>query len=239
MTGRWWVAALVLTAACAGTGDTRILVFAAASLTDAFDVIEAEFEAASGVEVEINYAGSSTRAAQILEGAPADVFASADLEAMERVLMEGLVTSPSVFATNVMTIAVPAGNPAGIDGLADLQNENLFVGLCAEPVPCGRAARQVFANAGLVPAVDTEEPDVRSLLTKVEAGELDAGIVYSSDIRSGTSEVDEVPIDAAVNVIVSYPIAASPGAGLGARDFVSFVLSDPGEAILTESGFGS
>ncbi len=238
MTRSWWVAGCIVVAACSGNGDSEVVVFAAASLSDAFAAVEAEFEAMNpDVEVQINFAGSSTLAAQLLEGAPADVFASADLQAMGSVLSEGLVMSPSVFATNEMIIAVPEGNPAGVAGLADLEDDRLFVGVCAGPVPCGRAARQVFTKAGIVPSIDTEEPDVRSLLTKIEAGELDAGIVYVSDVQD-RSRVEAIPIDGSVNVTVSYPIAAAETAGRAAQDFVAFVLSQSGQAILAEFGFG-
>ena len=235
---RWLVPLLALLAACGGTGDSRVLVFAAASLTDAFGVMETEFEAANpGVDVEISYAGSSTLAAQLLEGAPAEVFASANTQNMVPVVEAGLVDKPVVFAANDMVLVVPSGNPGGVRGLADLERSELFVGLCAAPVPCGQAARAVLTNAGVDARLDTEDPDVRSLLTKIEAAELDAGIVYASDVRSAGDQVVGIPIDGSANVTVSYPIALSRTAGDGARAFLDFVLSDAGQAILAAFGF--
>ncbi len=237
---------LVVLAACGASGaDTtsEVLVSAAASLTDAFSEVEAQFEAASpGVDVVLNLAGSSALREQILGGAPADVFASANTSNMDQVAEAGEVAGESqIFVRNLLQIAVPSGNPAGVTGLEDFGRDELLIGLCAEDVPCGDFAREALANAGVTPAIDTNEPDVRALLTKVEAGELDAGITYVTDVVSTDGAVDGVDIPEGVNVVAAYPIAVlanAPNPDV-ASAFVDFVLSDEGQAILAEFGFAS
>ena len=219
----------------------RVLVSAAASLTDAFGEMEAAFEGRhAGVDVALNLGGSSSLRTQILEGAPVDVFASANRENMDRVVSEGQVAgAPRFFATNLLQIAVPAGNPAAIEGLEDFGLEALRLGLCAEAVPCGAFARQVFERAGIIPAPDTDEPDARALLTKIELGELDAGITYVTDVAAAGGAVEGIDIPADVNVVAEYPIArlsAAPNPDAAAA-FVRFVLSDEGRAVLTRHGF--
>jgi molybdate transport system substrate-binding protein len=240
----------VLSAACGGTdiagGSSlrgEVVVSAAASLTAAFTEIEAAFESANpGVDVTLNLAGSSTLREQILEGAPADVFASANISNMDQVQTAGEVAGESeVFAKNLLQIAVPSGNPASVTGLEDFARPELLIGLCAEEVPCGDFARDSLAKAGVTPVIDTNEPDVRALLNKVEAGELDAGITYVTDVASTEGAVDGVDIPVSQNVIAEYPIAVlahapNPDA---ATAFVAFVLSDEGQTILTEYGFAS
>jgi molybdate transport system substrate-binding protein len=233
--------ALVATS-CGGSGDAEgeILVSAAASLTDAFAAVEVAFEEANpGTDVVLNLGSSSTLREQILEGAPADVFASANTSNMDQVVEAGENAGESeIFATNLLQIAVPAGNPAGITGLADFADEELVIGLCADEVPCGEFGREALANAGVTPSIDTNEPDVRALLTKVEAGEVDAGIVYVTDVISAES-VEGIEIPEEENVLAEYPIAALDGAPNrdGAAAFVEFVLSDEGQSILADFGF--
>jgi molybdate transport system substrate-binding protein len=229
-------------AACADDSDdaTAITVFAAASLTDAFNEVGTAFESANpGVDVMFNFAGSSALRDQILGGAPADVFASANPSTMQAVVDGGEASDPTTFAGNELQIAVPPGNPAGITGLADFAKADLLIGLCAEEVPCGDFGRQALANAGVTPSIDTNEPDVRSLLTKVESGDLDAGIVYRTDVLSAGDAVDGVDIPADQDVIAEYPIAALTHSGHGdvADAFVAFVRSDEGQAILAGYGF--
>jgi molybdate transport system substrate-binding protein len=141
--------------------------------------------------------------------------------------------------TNLLEIAVPAGNEAGVTGLDDFANPDLLIGLCAEEVPCGEFGREALANAGVTPSIDTNEPDVRSLLTKVEAGDLDAGIVYVTDVMAAGDTVEGVEIPVDDNVIATYPIAAlTDAANPDAADaFVEFVLSDEGQEILQSYGF--
>lgn len=220
-----------------------LLVSAAASLTDAFIDVASAFEASNpGVDVAVNFGGSSALREQIIEGAPVDVFASANMSNMDKVVEAREVAGkPQIFATNLLQIAVPTGNPAGITGLQDFNRQELLIGLCAEAVPCGDFARQAFALAGVVPAVDTYEPDVRALITKIEVGELDAGITYVTDVASAGGSVAGVDIPIDQNVVAEYPIAALANAPHGdiAEAFVAFVLSDVGEAILAEYGFSS
>ncbi|MDZ7676768.1 MAG: molybdate ABC transporter substrate-binding protein [Acidimicrobiales bacterium] len=236
---------LVVLGGCGGTDDAAdgsITVFAAASLTDAFDEVADAFEAADpdvDVSVDVSFAGSSSLREQVLEGAPADVFASANVPNMDAVVEAGAAGSPRVFATNRLQIVVPAGNPAGIDGLDDFADDELLVGLCAAEVPCGDFARQALDRAGVRPAPDTNEPDVRALLTKVEAGELDAGIVYVTDVASAGDRVEGIDIPDEHNVVATYPIATLTGSGdpEAAAAFVAFVLGD-GQDVLAEFGFG-
>lgn len=237
------VAAVAL-AACdspAAPTDRQLVVFAAASLTEAFpDVVEAFEEANAGVTVVTSFAGSSSLREQILAGAPAGVFASADTSTMDQVVAAGAALEATVFAGNRLQIAVPAGNPAGVGGIADFADPDLLLGLCAPEVPCGNFARQALDAAGVTPSVDTQEPDVRALLTKVQAGELDAGIVYRTDVAGASGVVEGLDIPEATAVIATYPIAilsAAPDPTV-ARAFVDFVLSDVGQAILDGHGFG-
>lgn len=222
---------------------TRLLVSAAASLTDAFGELRSLYQAEHpDLELILNLAGSSTLREQILEGAPVDVFASANQANMEQLVAAGQVAGePKVFAHNRLQIAVPAGNLAGISGLRDFGDPRLLIGLCAASVPCGELARQVLAEAGITPAVDSDEPDVRALLTKLEAGELDAGIVYTTDIISSGGQLDGLDIPNEFNVIAEYPIAVLSHAPnpAAAAAFVEFVLSDRGQEILTSFGFAA
>ncbi|MEN8235635.1 MAG: molybdate ABC transporter substrate-binding protein [Actinomycetota bacterium] len=235
----------VLVGCASGSGhtDDPILVSAAASLTDVFSAMEDGFEAANpGADVVLNFGGSSMLREQILAGAPADVFASANEANMALIVdADTVAREPTIFATNLLAIAVPAGNPGGVSGLVDFADESRLVGLCAEGVPCGDFGRQVLHNAGVVPSIDTEEPNVRALLTKVEAGELDAGIVYVTDVVSAGSTVDGIDIPGKENVVARYPVAALTDAPNpdGAAAFVAFVLSDAGRAVLAEYGFGT
>ncbi len=225
-----------------GSGlEDDLLVSAAASLTDAFAEIESVFETYHpGMDVVLNLGSSSMLREQILEGAPADVFASANISNMDQVVQAGEASDPAIFATNRLEIAVPTGNPAGVTGLDDFAREELLLGLCADQVPCGGFGREALAKAGVSPSIDTNEPDARALLTKVEAGELDAGITYVTDVLSA-NRVDGVGIPDQFNVVAHYPIAVLSGAPNpnGAAAFVEFVLSPEGRAILTDHGFSA
>ena len=249
MTRLRWVRSMTLLAlvgaGCAGSGektvDGEVLVSAAASLTEAFTAIEDAFEDANpGIDVLLNLASSSSLREQILEGAPVDVFASANTSNMDRVSEAGAVAGEArIFAENTLQIAVPAGNPAGVTGLVDFANQELLIGLCAEDVPCGDFGRQALDKAGVTPSIDSNEPDVRALLTKIEAGELDAGIVYVTDVITTEGGVAGVEIPENQNVVAEYSIAilvAAPNAEAAAA-FVSFVMSDAGQGIMGEYGF--
>jgi molybdate transport system substrate-binding protein len=222
------------------TLEGDITVFAAASLTDAFTELGTTFESENpDASVEFNFGASSALREQILAGAPADVFASANTSNMDQVVDGGAANAPEDFVTNLLEIAVPAGNEAGVTGLDDFANPDLLIGLCADEVPCGEFGREALANAGVTPSIDTNEPDVRSLLTKVEAGDLDAGIVYVTDVMAAGDTVEGVDIPADENVIATYPIAAlTDTANAEVTDaFVEFVLSDEGQEILQSFGF--
>jgi len=225
----------------AGTLDGTVTVFAAASLTDAFTEAGERFsEQHPDVTVEFNFAGSSALREQILAGAPADVFASASSSNMDEVVEAGEVEGePTVVVHNSLEIAVPPGNPGDVEGLDAFGDESLLIGLCAEDVPCGQFGREALAVAGVTPVHDTDEPDVRSLLTKIEAGELDAGIVYHTDVLSTDGGVEGIEIPDEHNVVADYPLAALARAGEPevAGAFVDFLLSSEGREILESYGF--
>jgi molybdate transport system substrate-binding protein len=242
----------LLLAACNGSGEGgstlaegELLVSAAASLTDAFGEIETAFEDANpGIDAVLNLGSSSTLRDQILEGAPADVFASANTSNMDALVEADEAPDDfEIFVENLLQIAVPSGNPAGITGLEDFGRDELTLGLCAEDVPCGDYARQALDAAGVdySTSIDTNEADVRALLTKVEADELDAGITYVSDVVSNAGGVDGVDIPEDQNIVAEYPIAVLTNAPNteAAAAFVAFVLSDEGQAILNEWGFAT
>jgi molybdate transport system substrate-binding protein len=245
---RWLIVMLtgsLVATACGESGDTarsEVLVSAAASLTDAFaELGEAYEDMNPGVDVVFNFGPSSGLREQILEGAPADVFASANTSNMDQVVAAGEADDPQIFVKNLLQIAVPSGNPAEVTGLEDFGRDELLLGLCAEAVPCGDFAREALAKAGVTPVIDTNEPDVRALLTKVEAGELDAGITYVTDVASTDGDVDGIDIPEDQNVVAEYPIATLTSApnSEAAAAFVEFVLSEGGQAILTDYGFVS
>lgn len=225
----------------AGDLSGTVVVFAAASLTDVFTALGEQFEAAnSGVTVEFNFAGSSTLAAQINQGAPADVFASAS-PAQTRAVVDagGITDEPTVFVRNTLQIVVPAGNPAAVTGLEDFTDAELTLALCAAEVPCGAAAATVFQVAGLTPQPDTLEQDVRAALTKVELGEVDAALVYRTDVLAGGDQVEGIDFPESAEAVNDYPIAVlaeapNPDA---AAVWVEWVLSEQGRSVLEEAGF--
>lgn len=234
---------VLLVASCGGGGDDRqsLLVMAAASLTDAFAEIEAVFEAEHpDVDVQLNLAGSASLREQILQGAPADLFAAANEETMQVVIDAGLARTPQVFATNELVLAVPDGNPGAVQELADLADEGLLVGLCAAGVPCGDFARLALGQAGVVASLDTNEGDVRALVTKIAADELDAGIVYATDVEANP-DVTAIALPSSVEVAIRYPVATltesdNPQAS---DQFIAFVTGEAGQAILASYGFGT
>jgi len=204
----------------------RLTVFAAASLTGPFtDLGGATF----------NFAGSSALATQIGNGAPADVFASADETTLQRLVDAGLLERPVVFATNALAIAVAEGNPEGITGLGDLARDDLVVVLCDPAVPAGAYARRALASAGVVVEPASFELDVKAALAKVTSGDADAAIVYETDTGS------RVTIPAAQNVEARYPVAVVRGTGHedAARRFVAELLSRRGREVLERHGFGT
>ncbi|MFZ1286588.1 MAG: molybdate ABC transporter substrate-binding protein [Candidatus Phosphoribacter sp.] len=219
-------------------GDVTVL--AAASLAESFTTLGQQFEAANpGVKVTFSFAGSSALVSQIAAGAPADVFASASTKNMDDVVAAGAATDPKVFARNVMQIAVPPTNPGEVTGLESLASTDVTTALCQERVPCGAAAAKVFANATITVKPVTLEPDVKSVLSKVRLGEVDAGMVYVTDVLAAGDKVKGVQIAAELNVSTSYPIAAltSSTNAAAAAAFVDYVLSPDGASVLTAAGF--
>ena len=217
-----------------------ITVLAAASLTEAFTAIAHDFTRLHPrVHVTFSFGASNALAAQIVSGAPADVFASASVPTMQQIVRAGAASKPSVFARNRMIIVTPPDNPAHIRSLRDLARSDVSVAVCAPQVPCGTTANAVFARAGLHVTPVTAEVDVKSVLTKVELGEVDAGIVYVTDANSAGASVASVTIPARWNSETAYPIVAlrsSPDAS-AARAFVAFVRSAAGERRLAAVGF--
>lgn len=218
----------------------EITVLAAASLTESFETIGADFEAANeGTSVTFSFGSSSTLATQVREGAPADVFAAANESTMQQVTDAGLNDEPALFATNVLEIAVPPGNPGDITGLQDFADENLRIAICAPEVPCGSAAEKVFESAGIEARPDTLEQDVKATLQKVQLDEVDAALVYRTDVVSAGDQVEGIPFDEAESAINNYPIAtltesANPEL---AQAFTEYVLSDEGAEVLSGVGF--
>ncbi len=215
-------------------------MFAAASLTEAFTTLSRQFEAAHpGVKVKLNFGASSALAQQILAGAPADVFASASPTNLKQVIAGKAASTSTNFAKNVLEIAVPPSNPGGVTSINDLAKRSVKVALCQPQVPCGATAAKVFMNAHLTVTPVTLEADVKSTLTKVELDEVDAGLVYVTDVRAAGGKVHGITIPAAVNASTEYPIATltkAPNAA-AAQAFVDFVLSEAGAGVLTADGF--
>lgn len=218
-----------------------LTVFAAASLTDVFTELGDQLMADHpDLEIRFNFAGSSALATQLTQGAPADVFASANQSQMAVVTDAGLeAADPEVFTENLLEIAVPADNPGDVTGLADFANPDLTLAVCAAAVPCGAAAVEVFEAAGITAVPDTEEEDVRAALTKVQLGEVDAALVYASDVQSAGSDVEGIEFPEAEEAVNDYPIcvlADAPNAE-AARAFSSLVFSDEGQQALADAGF--
>ena len=240
------VSLLILTAfailgGCSSNNDSETLwVFAASSLTDAFTEIADAFENANpDIEVQTQFAGSSQLAAQIASGAPADVFASANEAVMETILPGGELArtaffQPVVFARNELVIAVPADNPKGISSLADLADNDLLLAICDRGVPCGTLAHEAAASADIDLRPDTEEANVRAVLAKLLLGEVDAGLVYRSDVVA--NPLLAIPISPAHTN--NYPIASVTG-NPAAAAFVEFVLSQEAQQILANHGFAA
>ena len=221
-------------------GATTLTVFAAASLTVSFEDLAEQFEAAHpGVDVQLGLAGSSALMAQLQQGAPADVFASADTATMDALVADDLVGEPRDFATNTLQVAVPPGNPAGVETLQDLADTDVSLVTCAPTVPCGAAAARVADAAGLDLRPVSEEQSVTDVLGKVTAGEADAGLVYVTDVAAAGDRVEGVAFPEAAAAVNTYPIAPVADAdqpGL-AREFVDLVLSDDGRRTLAGYGF--
>jgi molybdate transport system substrate-binding protein len=216
----------------------ELKVFAAASLTAAFSELGERFTAASGgTKVTFNFAGSQALATQVQQGAPADVFASADTTNMDKV--RDLVGTRQPFASNLLAIVVEKGNPRGVRTLGDLASSDLKVVLAAEEVPAGRYAKQVLDRAGVRVQAVSQEDNVKAVVTKVSLGEADAGIVYVTDVTAGGDKVEGVDIPQDQNVVATYPIATvkASRAQDQAQAFLDLVLSGEGRRVLEEHGF--
>jgi len=219
-----------------------ITVFAAASLTGTFTQLGKQFQSAHpGDTVKFSFGPSSGLATQITSGAPADVFASAAPANMQDVVSAGDAASPQNFAKNTMEVAVPPNNPAKVSSVNDLAKKSVKVALCQPQVPCGVVAAEVFKNAGITVKPVTLQPDVKSVLTQVETGNVDAGMVYVTDVMAAGSKVKGVPIPASDNASTLYPIATVTNSKEKsiANAFVAYVLSPAGQSVLTAAGFQS
>lgn len=243
---------LLLVAGCSGTGgsdsgaadsaagSTTLDVSAAASLKKTFTAIANEFEEQhDGVTVRLSFDGSSTLANQIQQGAPADVFASADEKNMDK--LGDLAVDAKVFATNTLVIVTAPGNPRGIMSFADLNKPDVTTVVCQSAQPCGAATETVERNTGITVDAASEEQSVSAVLTKVTTGQADAGVVYVTDARAAGDKVATVTDPAFAAVINSYPIADLTGAGDPelAAQFVDLVLGPSGQGILRDAGFGA
>jgi molybdate transport system substrate-binding protein len=253
------VAVAALLAGCGGSSDSTpaagsgspsasksasvtgtINVFAAASLQGAFTTLGTQFEAAHpGTKVVFNFGPSSGLAEQIGQGAPADVFASASTKTMDTVVSAGQAANPTNFVSNTMEIAVPPSNPAKVTSVDDLAKKGVKVAVCQADVPCGATALKVFDNAKIKVTPVTQEVDVKAVLSKVTLGEVDAGVVYVTDVLAAGNSVKGIEIPADVNASTTYPIAPLTASTnkTTAQAFVDYVLSADGLAVLTAAGF--
>ena len=247
--------AALMAAACAVIGASQAAGSSAANITiteeDYFNtpgqvaalaLYSKQFEAAHpGVTITPNFGASSALATGITQGQPADVFASASQTTMDAVIKAGGAASSTPFARNVGEIAVPAANPASIASVNDLAKQGVKVAVCQAQVPCGGIATKVFANAKITVTPVSQEADVKAVLTKVSLGEVDAGIVYLTDVKSAGDKVKGIEIPAEVNASTTYPIAALTKAAnpAAAQAFVAYVLSPEGMAVLKAGGFAS
>lgn len=220
----------------------EVVVFAAASLTDVFNDIAMAFEQDNPeIDITLSFGGSSSLAVAVQEGAPADVLASANAELTDRLVNSGLINGPSpTFATNEIVLAVPTGEDT-VTSLRDFERGELFLGACAAQVPCGAYADELFDTAGVSPEFDTRATDVRAVVSLLLEGELDAGIVYATDVAAHADQLQSLPLDIGDPVTADYPIAVlaeapNPSA---AQVFVDFVLGPGGQTILDTAGFGA
>jgi molybdate transport system substrate-binding protein len=258
--GALLVAASVLLAGCGGDatgassntsapppsssgGSKTLTVFAAASLQQTFRTIGSQFEQANpGTKVTFSFAGSSDLVTQITQGAPADVFASADQKNMAKVTDANLATgTPKNFATNTLTIVTPPGNPKKIATFADLAKPGTAVVVCAPQVPCGSAAQTIEKNTGVTLKPVSEESQVTDVLGKVTSGEADAGLVYVTDAKGAAGKVTEVPFPESAKAVNTDPIVALKDAkdpGL-AQQFADYVAGPQGQQVLRRAGFGA
>lgn len=244
---------LIVVTSCGGSDESsgasgglgEITVFAASSLTESFTQLGEVLEARRpGTTVTFNFASSSELAVQIIEGAPADVYASADPVQMQVVKEEGLAEDPVIFVTNRLVVITPADNPAGIEGIGDLADAGVKVVLAAPEVPAGSYAHQGLRRLGLLDEVEenvvSDEEDVKAVVTKIALGEADAGIAYVTDVTDEVrDQVRAIEFPAGAQIVATYPITVisqAPNSG-GARAFFDLVTSEEGTRILRSHGF--
>lgn len=226
-----------------GEEQQTLTVFAAASLTDSFTDLAEQFEEGHpDVDVQLSFAGSSALVSQLEEGADADVLATADERTMDQASEGGLLESePQTLATNTLTIAVPAGNPGGVESWEDLSSAELDTVICEQRVPCGAATVELEDVTGVEVAAVSEEGSVTDVLGKVASGQADAGVVYRTDVTSAGDQVEEIEIPDADRAVNRYPISVltdSEDQDL-AQEFSDFVRSDTGRERLEQEGFGA
>ena len=230
-----------VTAASSGGGST-LTVFAAASLKETFTALGTQFEAANpGTKVTFSFAGSSDLAQQIVQGAPADVFAAASDATMKTVSDAGeTAAAPTPFATNTLQIAVAPGNPKGIASFKDLTRDGLDVVVCAPQVPCGSATEKIEKATGVELKPVSEDSSVTDVLNKVTTGEADAGVVYVTDVAGAGDKVTGVDFPEAKEAVNTYPIAALKGSANVelAQKFIAYVTGEAGQKVLDQAGFG-
>ncbi|WP_031464716.1 molybdate ABC transporter substrate-binding protein [Sciscionella sediminilitoris] len=225
-----------------GSGDKQTLtVSAAASLTEAFDKLKTDFEHAHpGVQVKLNYDGSSTLVQQITNGADVDVFASADQKNMDKLVKAGdNQGEPKKFASNTLEIAVPKGNPKHVKSFADLARPDVHTVICAPPVPCGAATKKIEQASGITLHPKSEEQNVKSVLAKVRSTDADAGLVYVSDVKTAGPKVSGVTFPETKAAVNSYPVAIVKGTKHEqlAKQFVDMLSAAEGKKRLTDAGF--
>jgi molybdate transport system substrate-binding protein len=225
----------------AAQASNHLTVFAAASLTDSFTALRHAFQQQHpDINTQFSFAGTPSLVTQIEQGAQADVFASADTANMDRLQSDGFTAgTPQVFARNELEIAVAPGNPKGIRELRDLATPGLIYVTAGPTVPAGKYAAQALAKAGVSVTPKSLETDVRSVLSKIELGEADAGIVYTTDVKAAGDKVVGVKIPDQDNVVATYPIVGlKPAANTAfTQEFIAFVISSQGQATLESFGF--
>jgi len=227
--------ALTFATSC-GREGADLKIMAAASLSDVFQDISEAFESETGIETTLYTAGSSTLATQIIEGARADVVGLADEKTMGRILEARQSFSENevqIFATNHLVLVTPNGNPASISSFQDLSDA--IIAVCAPTVPCGSLAYTFAESEGVVLEPASVEPNVRSVRTKVELGEVDAGLIYVTDL---THNMEVIDVPGLKTLETKYPITALQPEKGAAKDFIAFVVSDLGQTILADYGFG-
>lgn len=231
---------LTLTSCGTDAAEEHLTVYAAASLHEVFEEIGELYTEETGTPVEFSFAGSADLLAQLEQGAPADVLATADEQTMSRAAEDELVAeTPQIFAANTLTLATPAGNPAEITDLEDLEREDVISVLCAEQVPCGALSRELTAAAGVAPSPASEENSVTDVLGKVRSAEADAGLVYASDAQAAGEDVESIAIEGSEHHLNRYPgaVLESADSPEAAAEFLAFLAMPEAAELLDEAGF--